>query len=82
MDSQPAEDNMIRNVGGLDRIARAITALALTTCSFLAPLPLGTRLAAFAVPAVYLLLTALRGTCLGYRMMGRSTCPTKSIQQH
>jgi len=71
---------MVRNVGTVDRIARGGTAAALTTCSFLAPLPLETRLIAFAVPAVYLLFTALRGTCLGYRLMGKSTCPTRAVR--
>lgn len=71
---------MTRNVGSFDRIARAATAAALATCSFLAPLSLGTRLAAFAIPAVYLLFTALKGTCLGYRLMGRSSCPATSLR--
>lgn len=71
---------MIRNVGNLDRFARGATAAALTGCSFLAPLPLETRIIAFAVPALYLLFTALKGTCLGYRLMGRSTCPA-SVQR-
>ena len=71
---------MIRNVGNLDRFARGGTAAALTICSFLAPLPLETRLLAFALPAVYLLFTALKGRCLGYRLMGRSTCPTSAAR--
>jgi hypothetical protein len=36
---------------------------------------LGVRLAAFSLPAVYLLFTAVAGSCLGYRLMGKSTCP-------
>jgi len=72
---------MIRNVGNLDRFARATTAAALAACSFLAPFPLETRMLAFAVPAVYLLFTALKGSCLGYRMMGSSTCPASASRQ-
>jgi hypothetical protein len=66
---------MRRNVGNADRVARALGALGLLTCAVMAPLPLGVRLAAFALPAVYLLLTAAVGTCLGYSLMGKSTCP-------
>ncbi|HEX5656345.1 MAG TPA: DUF2892 domain-containing protein [Polyangiales bacterium] len=69
---------MIRNVGSKDRVARLVAALPMLVCSVMAPLPLAARLAAFAAPAVYLLATALRGTCLGYALMGRSTCPTRS----
>jgi hypothetical protein len=64
-----------RNVGIKDRVARALGALALGVCAFLAPLPLELRVPAFGLLAVYLLFTALAGTCLGYRLMGRSTCP-------
>jgi hypothetical protein len=66
---------MKRNVGIGDRIARGIGALGMFTCAVMAPLPLGLRLAAFSLPAVYLLLTALAGTCLGYSLTGKSTCP-------
>jgi hypothetical protein len=41
----------------------------------MAPLSLGTRLVVFSLPAAYLLFTALAGTCLGYSLMGKSTCP-------
>jgi hypothetical protein len=66
---------MNRNVGKGDRIARVVAALPMLVCSVMAPLPLLARMAAFALPAVYLLFTAVRGTCLGYALMGRSTCP-------
>jgi hypothetical protein len=72
---------MTRNVGNADRIARFIAVIPLVTCSFLAPLPLATRVVAFALPAVYLLFTALKGTCLGYRLMGWSTCPAGQVEQ-
>jgi hypothetical protein len=65
---------MTRNVGTADRIARTLAALGLFAGAALAPLPLGTRLAVFLPMAVYVAFTALAGTCLGYRLMGRSTC--------
>jgi hypothetical protein len=66
---------MKRNIGTADRIARGIGALGMFTCAMMAPLSLGVRLATFSLPAVYLLFTALAGTCLGYSLMGKSTCP-------
>lgn len=48
------------------------------TCSFLAPLPLAVRIAAFGTAGVYLLMTALVGTCAGYALMGKSSCPSKA----
>jgi hypothetical protein len=68
---------MIRNVGNGDRVLRAIATVALLTCGVIAPLSLPLRLAAFVAPGVYLLFTAVAGTCLGYRLMGRSTCPVR-----
>ena len=65
---------MMKNVGKLDRVVRALGATALLACAFAAPWPAHLRVPAFALPAAYLLYTALAGTCLGYRMMGRSTC--------
>ncbi|MFO0614857.1 MAG: DUF2892 domain-containing protein [Polyangiaceae bacterium] len=67
---------MTRNVGNWDRIGRGIAALLMITCAVLAPLPLGVRIAALGLPALYMAFTALRGTCVGYRLMGMSTCPT------
>jgi hypothetical protein len=68
---------MKRNVGNWDRIFRGLGALGMLTCSVMAPLPLAVRVGAFGASGVYLLFTALAGTCLGYRLMGRSTCPTE-----
>ncbi len=66
---------MTRNVGKLDRTLRAIAGLALLVCATVAPVPWTTRLGVFAVMGGYMLFTAVAGTCLGYRLMGRSTCP-------
>jgi hypothetical protein len=67
-------EKMTQNLGRADRAARAISAIPLVMCGVLAPLSLELRLAAFVAPAVYLLATAIAGTCLGYRLLGRSTC--------
>lgn len=69
---------MTKNVGTMDRVARGAGALGLGACAFMAPLPLSIRLAGFGMTAVYLLFTALAGTCLGYRLMGKSTCPMET----
>jgi hypothetical protein len=66
---------MKHNVGTLDRIARLVAAALLLVGALLAPLTLAVRIGALAAPAVYMLGTALAGTCLGYRLMGKSTCP-------
>jgi hypothetical protein len=65
---------MKRNLGGADRVFRALGGLALLTCSVLAPLPLGVRMLAFGTMGAYLLFSALAGGCWGYRWMGKSTC--------
>jgi hypothetical protein len=64
----------MKNVGTMDRLARVAAAAALLSCSALAPLPLVARVGLMAAPGIYLLATALFGSCLGYRLMGRSTC--------
>ena len=67
---------MKKNLGRADRILRVAGAGAAACCAALAPYPLGVRLGLFGATAVYLALTALGGTCLGYRLMGKSTCPS------
>jgi hypothetical protein len=66
---------MSKNVGALDRWGRGILGAALVVSAVLAPLSLPVRLLGFGLTAGYLFVTALSGTCLGYRLMGRSTCP-------
>ena len=66
---------MKRNVGPADRVARGVASLAMIACAVMAPLPLGVRVVGLSVPAVYMLFTALWGRCVGYRLMGKSTCP-------
>lgn len=69
---------MKTNVGTWDRVARAVAAALMVAAAALAPLPLAVRIAALGLPAIYMAFTALTGTCLGYRMMGRSTCPVST----
>ena len=67
---------MKKNLGNADRMSRVAAAVGAACCAALAPLPLVARWSLFGATAIYLLLTALVGTCLGYRLIGRSTCPT------
>jgi DUF2892 family protein len=67
---------MTKNLGNADRVLRIVGATAATCCAVLSPFPLGVRLGVFGGTALYLVLTALAGTCLGYRLIGKSTCPT------
>lgn len=68
---------MKRNVGNIDRVFRGLAALAMFSCAVMAPLPLLLRASLFGGMGAYMLFTALAGSCLGYRLMGRSTCPTE-----
>jgi hypothetical protein len=68
---------MQRNVGKSDRIVRAIGGLAMALCAVQAPFPPLFRVAVFGGMGTYLLFTAVWGTCFGYRLLGRSTCPSK-----
>jgi len=65
---------MKKNLGTSDRLARALGGASLMTCSFLAPLPLAVRMAVFGTMGVYLLMTALVGTCAAYALIGKSSC--------
>jgi len=70
---------MKRNVGTADRVLRLVGAVAMGICAVMAPLPLSIRLAGFGLGGAYLLFTSLAGTCFGYRLMGRSTCPVSAL---
>lgn len=71
---------MSRNVGNPDRLLRALAILPLAACSVMAPLSLPLRLVAFGFPALYMLFSVLSGTCFGYHLMGKSTCPAPKTQ--
>ncbi|HVZ74073.1 MAG TPA: DUF2892 domain-containing protein [Polyangia bacterium] len=65
----------MRNLATWDRTLRSIMGVGLLVAAFVAPLSLAVRIGVFGASGVYLLFTALGGTCLGYRLMGMSTCP-------
>ncbi len=67
---------MKQNVARRDRALRAVAGVGMLVGSIFAPLPLVVRLLALGGGGVYLLATALFGACLGYRMLGISTCAT------
>ena len=54
---------------------RAAVALLAGVAAVAAPLSLALRLGLFGATALYMLWSSLAGTCLGYRLMGKSTCP-------
>ncbi len=67
---------MLQNLGNLDRAGRVIAAIALFVLAITLPVPLLAQVA-MGVSGVYLLGSSLVGTCLGYKLMGVSTCPIK-----
>lgn len=68
---------MQKNLGSMDRAARGLVALGMVGAAWLAPLETMMRIGLGATGA-YLLFSAIGGTCLGYRVMGVSTCPAQS----
>jgi hypothetical protein len=65
---------MTKNLAGWDRGLRALAGVALLVAGLLVPASLMVRALALAAPGGYLLVSALWGSCLGYRLMGKSTC--------
>ena len=65
---------MAQNLGTIDRIARGAGAVILFVVSAVSPLPVALQVAV-GLMGVYVLGSSLVGTCLGYKMMGMSTCP-------
>jgi hypothetical protein len=64
------------NLGNADRTIRAIAAVAMLIASFTTPVPLMVAVG-LALTGVYMIGTSLGGTCLGYKLIGVSTCPIK-----
>lgn len=64
----------MKNLGTKDRLARVVVATPLLMCGMIAPLSLAARMGLMAAPGIYMLGSALFGSCLGYRLMGKSTC--------
>ena len=65
---------MAQNLGTIDRIARVAGAVILFVVSAVSPLPVALQVAV-GLMGVYVLGSSLVGTCLGYKLMGMSTCP-------
>ena len=68
---------MKTNVGTADRVLRAFVGIAMLVCSVILPLPVIARTTVLGGMGAYLVLTSLVGSCLGYRLLGRSTCPVE-----
>jgi hypothetical protein len=68
---------MKQNLSRMDRMIRLIAAAGLAGGAVAAPLPSGVRIAGLGLSAAYLLFTVVAGTCLGYRLIGVSTCPNE-----
>jgi hypothetical protein len=64
------------NVGSLDRWLRGVGGLALVAVALVVALPLPLRVLG-GVQGAYLVVTAIVGYCVGYRLLGRSTCPLR-----
>jgi hypothetical protein len=67
---------MTHNVATWDGALRALAGAAMLAGAIVTPFSLAVRLLAFGAMGLYLLATALAGSCLGYTLMGKSTaCP-------
>ncbi len=62
------------NLSKADRIVRVVGAIGFFVAAALAPVPFAAQLALGAT-GLYVLGTSLVGTCLGYKLIGASTCP-------
>jgi Protein of unknown function (DUF2892) len=71
---------MQKNVGKSDRGVRGLAVVGLSSCAIYSPLPPLVRVPVFGLLAAYLLYTALSGSCLGYALLGKSSCPTQARQ--
>jgi len=69
---------MTKNVGTLDRVFRGFGAALMLTGALLAPLAVELRVPLFGSLAAYLLFSSLRGTCLGYLALGKTTCAARA----
>ena len=65
-----------QNLGNADRTIRAIAGVAMLIASFTTPVPLMAAVG-LALTGVCMIATSLVGTCLGYKLIGVSTCPIK-----
>jgi len=68
---------MQKNLGALDRVARGLGGGGTIVAALVAPWETWLRLAVGATGG-YVLLTAFVGSCVGYRLMGLSSCPAET----
>lgn len=66
---------MTKNLASWDRALRLGVGVALGVAAFAASIDWRLRVGLLGANAVYLLFTALSGTCVGYRLLGMSSCP-------
>ncbi|MCX5746071.1 MAG: DUF2892 domain-containing protein [Proteobacteria bacterium] len=69
----------MKNLGTLDRMGRIVASLVMVIAAVALPWRAGIRLPVFLGLAGYMLMTSVAGTCLGYKLMGYSTCPNKRL---
>ena len=69
----------MKNLGTADRIGRIVASLAMVIAAVALPWPGVIRLPVFLGLAGYMIMTSVAGTCLGYKLMGYSTCPNKRL---
>ena len=65
---------MKQNLATWDRIVRLLGGSGLVVGSALAPLPFAARIGLLAPMGAYLIVSAAAGGCIGYALLGRSTC--------
>jgi len=69
----------MKNLGTADRIARIVASMLMVIAAVAGPWPASFRLPVFLGLAGYMVLSSLAGTCLGYKLMGVSSCPNKRL---
>ncbi|HYP86903.1 MAG TPA: DUF2892 domain-containing protein [Polyangiaceae bacterium] len=69
---------MKKNLNTMHRSVRALAAVGMAGCAAVAPVSHAAQLGLGAL-AAYLGFTALAGSCVGLRLMGRSTC---AVEEH
>ncbi len=67
---------MNANVGGIDRVVRAVAGAALLAAGFLAGIEAPWNYVAMGVGVIFL-LTSIISFCPLYRIVGMNTCPKK-----
>lgn len=69
----------MKNLGTADRIARIVASLLMVIGAVALPWPATVRLPVLLGLAGYMLITSLAGSCLGYKLIGYSSCPNKRL---